>query len=132
MQFCCVVGSYDANNLAQMKVYNERAAYHGDIVFEPTDGSIRLLTLEADLPSGGLVSGAGIAVEYAPEEIGGRSYLCPVRSVSTLKAHTAQQTGAQSRSNYKGGAKMYLNDVVFSDYRRFGSETKILTDSPGE
>ena len=48
-----------------------------------------------------------------------------------LKAHTAQQTGAVSRSNYQGGTKTFLNDVVFSHYRRFGSETKILTDSPG-
>jgi len=130
VQFCCVVEGYDANNMAEKRVFNERSAYHGDIVFDPADGSIQLLTLEAEMPSGGLVSSAGIAVEYAPQEIGGQSYICPARSVSTLQAHTAQQTGAVSRSNYKGAPKTFLNDVTFSNYRRFGTEMKILTASP--
>jgi hypothetical protein len=128
VQFCCVVEGYDANNMAEMRVFNERSAYHGDIVFDPADGSIRLLTLEAEMPQGGLVSGAGIAIEYAPQNIGERSYICPVRSVSLLRAHTAQQSGAASRSNYKGTAKTFLNEVRFGDYRRFGSEIKMLPD----
>jgi len=129
VQFCCVVEGYDANNMAEKRVFDERSAYHGDIVFDPADGSIRMLTLEAELREAGLVSGAGIAIEYAPQNIGDRSYICPVRSVSTLRAHTAQQTGAVSRSNYKGAAKVFLNEVRFADYRRFGSEMKVVTDS---
>lgn len=128
VQFCCFVDGYDSNNMAEMRVFNERSAYHGDIVFDPADGSIRLLTLEAEMPQGGLVSGAGIAIEYAPQDIGDRSYICPVRSVSTLRAHIAEQTGAVSRSNYKGTAKVFLNEVRFGNYRRFGSEVKVLPD----
>ena len=128
VQFCCFVDGYDANGMAEMRVFNERSAYHGDIVFDPADGSIRLLTLEAEMPAGGLVSGAGIAIEYAPQNIGDRTYICPVRSVSTLRAHTAQETGAVSRSNYKGTAKIFLNEVRFGGYRRFGSEVKVLPD----
>ena len=130
VQFCCVVDGYDANNMAEQRVFNERSAYHGDIVFDPADGSIRLLTLQADMPSGALVSGAGIAVEYAAQEIGGRTYICPARSVSALQAHTAQQTGAVARSKYQGAAKTFLNDTTFTNYRRFGSEIKVLTASP--
>jgi hypothetical protein len=130
VQFCCFVDGYSSDGTPESKVFNERSAYHGDLVFSPVDGSIRLLTLEADLPGGGLVSGAGIAIEYAATAIGGRSYICPVRSVSMLRAHTVQQSGAIARSNYKGPAKTFLNDVTFSNYRRFGSETKILTSSP--
>jgi hypothetical protein len=77
-----------------------------------------------------IVAGAGIAVEYAATEIGGHTYICPIRSVSMLRAHTAQQSGAFSRSNYKGAAKTFLNEVTFSNYRRFGSKAKILTSSP--
>ena len=51
VQFCCVVDGYDSDNQAEMRVFDERAAYHGDIVFDPTDGSIRLLTLEAEMPA---------------------------------------------------------------------------------
>ena len=129
VQFCCIVEGYASDGTPEQRVFNERAAYHGDIAFSPVDGSIRLLTLQAELPSGGLVPGAGIAIEYAETEIGGRNYICPVRSVSILKAHDAQQSGAVSRSNYKGEPKTFLNDVRFSNYRRFGSEVKVLPGS---
>lgn len=120
---------YDANNMAEQRVFNECSAYHGDNILDPADGSIRLLTLEAEMPSGALVSSAGIAVEHAAQVIGGRSYIFPARSVSTLQAHTAQQTGAVSRSNYEGATKTFLNDTTFTNYRRFGSEIKVLTAS---
>jgi hypothetical protein len=129
VKFCCLEG-YNADGSAAMQEWNERSAYHGDIVFNPTDGSIRLLTLEADTAAGDLVSSAGIAIEYAATDVGGRSYICPVRSVSMLHAHTAQQSAASSRSNFKGPAKTFLNDVRFSNYRRFGSETKVLSNLP--
>ena len=130
LKFCCILGGYELDGTPKTQVSNERSAYHGDIVFSPADGSIRLLTVEADVPAGALVSSAGIAVEYAATDIGGRSYICPVRSVSMLQAHTAQPGNATSGSNYKGPAKTFLNDVRFSNYRRFGSETKVLTNLP--
>ena len=128
VKFCCLGGS-QADGSPRIPVWNERSAYHGDIVFSPVDGSIRLLTLEADAPAGALVSASGIAIEYAATDIGGRSYICPVRSVSMVHAHSAQQNGAMG-PNYKGPVKTFLNDVTFSNYRRFGSETKILTNYP--
>ena len=80
------------------------------------------------MPPKGLVSNAGIAIEYAPVEIGGRNYICPSKSVSLLRAHTIVPQGAYSRANYQGPAKTYLNEVEFTQYRRFGSETRILAD----
>ena len=129
VKFCCLEG-YNADGSAAPQEWSERPAYHGDIVFSPADGSIRLLTLQADTPAGDLVSSAGIAVEYAATDIGGRSYICPARSVSMLQAHTAQQSAASSRSNFKGQPKTFLNDVRFGNYRRFGSATKVLTNLP--
>ena len=130
LKFCCVFGGYDADGTPRVQVSNERSAYHGDIVFRVEDGSIRLLTVEADPSAGALVSGAGVAIEYAATDIGGRSYICPVRSVSMLRAHADQQSGAILSSDHKGPIKTFLNDVRFSNYRRFGSETKVLTSLP--
>ena len=130
VKFCCILGGYDPDGTPRMQVSNERSAYHGDIVFSPADGSIRLLTVEADAPDGALVSSAGIAIEYATTEIGGHSYICPVRSVSVLRAHSTEQKDANPASSYKGPVKTFLNDVRFSDYRRFGAKTKILTNLP--
>jgi hypothetical protein len=78
------------------------------------------------MPAGSLVETAGIAIEYAATEIAGRSYICPVKSVSILAAHTAQQKGFIARSKYQGAAKTFLNDVAFTGYRRFGSEARVL------
>ncbi len=132
VQFCCILEGYGTDGSPIRQIFDEQAPYDGDIVFNPADGSIRLLTLEAEVPQGGLVTAAGMAVEYAATDIGGRSYICPVKSVSMLQAHTAQQSGAFSRSDYKGPTKTFLNDVMFSNYRRFGSEMKIVTDSSGD
>jgi hypothetical protein len=128
VKFCCIRVGYNSPYVRDMQLSDERSAYHGDIVFSPADGSIRLLTLEADVPAGALVSAAGIAIEYAATDIGGRSYICPVRSVSILRAHSTLHRVASPK--YTGPVQTSLNDVTFSNYRRFGSETKVLANSP--
>jgi hypothetical protein len=126
VQFCCVAEGFNSDGSPVSRVFSERAAYHGEIAFNPTTGAILRIAMEAEMPTDELVSKAGMLVEYAPVEIGGRSYICPVKSVSVLMAHTASRLGAYSMSSYKGQAKTFLNDVVFDQYRRFGTESRIL------
>lgn len=129
VQFCCIVNGYGADGQADMQIFDERASYHGEIAFNPSEGSIVRMTLQADMPSKSLVPNAGIALDYGQVEIGGKSYICPIRSVSSLQAHTAQPHGMFSRAMYNGPTKTFLNDIVFDQYRRFGSESHILTGS---
>lgn len=131
VKFCCIVVGYGTDARPSSRIADVRSAYHGDIVFSPADGSIRRLTVEADPSAGALVTDAGMVVEYAATDIGGRSYICPVKSVSMLQAHTDQQSGAILSSDHKSPIKTFVNDVSFSQYRRFGSETKVLTNLPG-
>lgn len=126
VKFCCVVDGYAADGTPQQVLFDERAKYQGEIAFDPKDGTIWWMTLNAELPPRELVPAAAMLVEYAPVEIGGRSYMCPRHSVSRLVAHTAQQSNTQSRSNYQGPLKTFLNDVEFSGYKRFGSEMRIV------
>jgi len=126
VKFCCVPEGYSDSGQPELKAFDERASYHGEITFDPADGSILRITMEGEMPPKGLVSNAGIAIEYGPVEIAGKSYICPLKSVSVLRAHTAMQQGMSSRTNYQGHAKTYLNAVEFSQYRRFGSEIHIL------
>jgi hypothetical protein len=128
VQFCCVADGFNSDGSPNKRVFREIVSYHGEIVFDPASGAILRISMEAELPATELVSRAGIQVEYIPVEIAGKSYICPVRSISILMAHTGQQTGAHSMSNYKGAAKTFMNDVAFSQYRRFGTESRILTD----
>lgn len=132
VKFCCILAGYGRDARPSTQIADERSAYHGDIVFNPQDGSIRRLTVEADPPAGGLVTDAGMVIEYGATDIGGRSYICPVRSVSMLQARADQQSGAILSSDHKSPIKTFMNDVRFSNYRRFGTETKVLTDLPGE
>lgn len=129
VQFCCIVEGFDANGLPDQRVFNELVAYHGEIAFNPSDGSIARMMLQAEMPEHGLVPNAGIVVEYGPVEIGGKSFICPLLSVSLLQAHTTQQPNTQSRSNYRGALKTFLNDTQFRSYRRFGSEVRIVPAS---
>jgi hypothetical protein len=128
VQFCCVIDGWNNDGTANMRVFSENDAYHGEIAFDPASGAILRISLEAEMPEGELVSRADILVEYSPTDIAGKSYICPSRSVSILLAHTAQQTGMHSQSRYQGSAKTYLNDVAFVQYRRFGSESRMLTE----
>lgn len=128
VQFCCVPGGQDeSSGQTQMRIFDAQASYHGEITFNPNDGSILRMTLQADMPSTGLVPSAGIAIDYGMVEIAGRQVICPTRSVSSLQAHTAQQQGMASQAIYHGATKTFLNDIVFDHYRRFGSESRILT-----
>jgi hypothetical protein len=127
VKFCCIANGFHSNGQPELQIFDEQAGYHGEIVFNPQDGSILRMTVEAEMPPQGLVPKAGIATEYGSVEIGGRNYLCPVRSISLLMAHTTPAQGMISRTNYKGQPKTFLNNVTFGNYRRFGSESHILT-----
>jgi hypothetical protein len=128
VQFCCVPDGVDPNTLAPIwQVFSELAAYHGEIAFDPVTGAILRITLEAEMPPNEVVSTAGIVVEYGPVDIAGKTYICPVKSISIIKAHIeVPPPGLHMMSIYKGPPKTFLNDVAFGQYRRFGSETRIL------
>ena len=96
-------------------------AYHGEIGIDPDSGTILRLVLQADPDSGASMQRADIMVEYGAVMIGGRGYTCPVRSVSIA-------TGV---SPVKLSATLYvtrLDDVVFSGYHVFRSESRILPE----
>jgi len=129
VQFCCIVHSISSSGTAETEKFDARSAYHGEIEFNPNDGSIWRVSLDAELPEGSPVPKAGMIVEYGPTEIGGRTYICPRKSISIIMAHTAQPGDVQTRSNYKGPVKTFLNEVAFGPYRRFGSEVHIVSAS---
>lgn len=126
VKFCCVVDGYTSAGLPEMQVFDERVSYEGEIAFRSADGAIVRLTVQAMMAPQGLVPTAGIAVDYGPVEIGGKTNICPLKSISLLKVYTEKPEGAFSRSHYQGVPKTFLNDVEFGAYHRFGSEVRIL------
>jgi hypothetical protein len=101
------------------------AAYHGEVAFDPASGAILRIAIVADmLPKDSIVRD-DIFVEYGTVEIGGKSYICPVRSIS-LVVERAAVSGRGIEMPQR-----LLNDVVYRQYHRFGSEVRMLPpDTP--
>jgi hypothetical protein len=129
VDFCCNPGKQKPSS------YKGFPAYHGEIAIDPRDGTIRRLTLRADLEPSDVVARADIMVEYGPVEIGGKTYICPLRSVSL---QMDRQPSATNQPKLKGDAlaglitlpepvQILLNDVVFDNYHVFRPEARMLS-----
>lgn len=129
VQFCCI--SEDASESFPTHIYSEKAAYHGEIVFNPTTGAVLRVTAEAEQSQGQLVESAAMMVEYAPTQIRSKSVVLPVKSVSMLKAHTEPPPPGMHTAEFKGHPKTFLNEVEFKDYHEFRGEMRLVTDAEG-
>jgi hypothetical protein len=115
--FCCFVSSSAAH-----REFRQNAAYHGEIALDPATGTVLRLSIVADMGAEDPIRKSSIEVEYGPVVLGGKSYICPLRSVS-MQVEWERGTAAFRTS---------LNDATFSDYHRFGAESRVLTGEEGE
>ncbi len=74
VKFCCIAGEND-------RIFEQFPGYHREIAVDPGTGAIFRLTLQADPKPTDPYVKSDILVEYGPVEIGGKTYICPVRSV---------------------------------------------------
>lgn len=112
----------DTSNLTRKAV-----AYHGRLTVDPDTGTILRIAIQADLRSDDPIQKADIMVEYGPVKIGEETRICPTRSVSVSLSHTLYQSSPISP--LVSIIELQMNDVKFTDYRRFGSETKLIMAS---
>jgi hypothetical protein len=99
-------------------------AYRGEIAIEPATGSVVRVTVVAKLtaPYEGIT--IAIRVDYGPEVIGGRTYICPVKGVALSTLPT--ETGGWSGSGLTPPLETRLNDVTFTNYHRFRADVRIV------
>lgn len=126
--YCCVAeqaGSAAAN----VHPFRQIKAYRGEIAVDPDTGVIRRLTLEAEMKADDPVVKADILVEYGPVEIGGRTYTCPLRSISSSRAQSVQvdPNFRYALAHQLQPLKNQLADTAFKDYHVFRGETRVLT-----
>jgi len=104
--------------------------YHGEIGIDSADGSLLRLTMIAELNPNGPIIKSDLLVNYGPVEIGGSTYICPLRSVALTLAREVR-TNSNPSSDYQeqyGPLQTHVNDVVFRNYHLFRAEMRILTD----
>jgi hypothetical protein len=113
--------------------FQKLQGYHGEIAIDPASGAILRLTMEADLNPALPLVRSGILVEYGPVEIGGKTYICPVKSVSISRSRTVSVlglTGWDESFRTYGPFATSLNDVAFDGYHIFRAESHMLNDVP--
>ena len=108
--------------------FEETVGYHGEIAIDPTSGAILRLELVADLKSTTPLVRSDITIEYGHVQIGGKTYICPVRSVSISRGRsvTVLTEWDESFRTY-GPYTTILNDVAFDRYHMFRAESRMLT-----
>ncbi len=102
-------------------------AYHGEISINPESGAIMRIVIVPDfVPPYELVK-EGMMVEYGLVPLGGSSYICPLKGVALAVMPMSDPTS----NAYP--MQTQLNDVAFTEYHLFHSESRIVPaqDSPG-
>ncbi|HLJ75973.1 MAG TPA: hypothetical protein VKT75_01095, partial [Acidobacteriaceae bacterium] len=91
-------------------------AFHGEVYLDPATHSIRRISINADdIPEELHVRASSISVDYAWVTINNHDYLMPSRGAVSLR---------------EGKRQAVLNAFEFRNYRRFGSQVRILPGPP--
>ncbi len=113
------------------------SGYHGQIAIDPANGTVFRIVVQADLKPTDPISRADILVEYGPVEIGGRSYVCPLRSVAILVDNTVPTSTTQSFRTGRISPAVngdilpphtltQVDDVAFTQYHLFRAESRMI------
>ncbi|MGA3161755.1 MAG: hypothetical protein ABSC77_11115 [Terracidiphilus sp.] len=124
--FCCLPEGNGTN------VFKLKPGYHGEIMIDPESGAILRITIEAELKPDLPVVQSEVMVEYGPVEIGGKTYICPSRSVSLSRGRILKPYLTILGTTRAYGPNMtMLNDITYEDYHIFRAKSRILTgDEP--
>jgi hypothetical protein len=107
----------------------EYPAYHGEIAIEPASGSVFRTTIVARVSGTGFVSESSVMVEFGPAQIAGVAYICPLRGVTIAKYFDPYEYNRQDRP--PTAYRTSINDVSFSEFHVFRSESRVLPAADG-
>ena len=144
VRFCCVIQQHGF----ELSVLSQRAGYHGEIALDPDNGTILRISLIADLDPGNPIERASILVEYGPQDIGGKTFICPVRGIALAQGPDLKslndamaerrQTGiehlqpsiekASLQALVHAPEQILLNDVNFREYHLYLVQSRILNE----
>jgi len=134
VNFCCVRSSADPSAFGTSpgrlddhdNSYRGTPGYHGTITIDPETGTILRITIDPELKANGPIMRAAVEVVYGPVEIGGKTFTCPVRSIAISDAKSQLGGDMSDRTILR------INEVMFTDYHRFGSTLQIVRNGTGE
>jgi VWFA-related protein len=116
-------------------MFRARANYHGELAVDAATGAILRLTMESDpgwvvepdLSPIRLVKITDMMVEFGEIEIGGKKYICPLRSVVVSRTRPVKPLKVWDVDlAVYAPYETLLDDIAFTNYHKFGSEARIL------
>lgn len=125
VQWCCVQEKKGLSTYSS--IFHEFAGYHGEMAVDPATGTVVRLVIVADMKPSDPISEAEIEVEYGPVQLGGQTYICPVKSIAIARQPVPMSNGLVSADDHLSDPqKTSLNDVIFDRYHLFRSESHII------
>ena len=110
--------------------FASKRGYRGEIAIDPSEGTILRLQEKVDMSEFVPMNRDEILIDYGPVKIGGKTYFCPVTSISIARGRSIVSLKAWDQSFLSYGPySTKLNDMRFSDYHVFRSEMRILPGS---
>jgi hypothetical protein len=107
----------------------EYPAYHGEIAIDPESGAVWLMTILSIGSDSGYFGESSILIEFAPTEIAGVAYICPVHSVAIDRFFDASEYANTARAPTP--FQISINDVAFINYHLFRSDAHIISGASG-
>lgn len=131
VNYCCVSSDEFTHVDPATGVFHESAGYRAEIAVEPKTGVIVRLALDAPMSEFTPLRRVAVLVEYAPMTIAGKSYICPVHSVTITSAPVAPRVHMWSVGEMVDLRRVnVVTDTRFTGYKRFAGEMRIVTDRP--
>ena len=118
---CCLPGGAGTSGFQIL------AGYYGEITLDPVSGAILRLEAKADIGGFPPIDSSNIMITYGPVEIGGKSFICPLRSISTMRTRSVTKKVEWDEGfNTWGPYLTVLNDIRYEDYHMFRGESRMV------
>ena len=112
--------------------YRQFSAYEGEITIDPSNGVVlRLMFKALGLKETDPIVKADILVEYGPVELGGKTYICPVKGIALSLASEIMPSASKTVDAFPP-LQTSLNDVVFEQYHLYHASSHIVPTEKDE
>ena len=120
---------YEVTDACQDRVsFHDLPGYKGELALDPKSGAILRITLVAESKPGDPVTHVASVIEYGLVVLGNRRSICPLRSLTFMN----EEVNGCGHGNHKlRKPVMMVNQTIFSNYHRFGSNVTMIFDEAG-
>ncbi|WP_348262504.1 hypothetical protein P8935_22240 [Telmatobacter sp. DSM 110680] len=120
---------YEVTDACQDHVsFHDLPGYSGELALDPKSGAILRITLAAESKPGDPVTHVASVIEYGLVVLGNRRSICPLRSLTFMN----EEANGCAHGNHKlRKPVMMVNQTIFSNYHRFGSNVTMIFDEAG-